>query len=137
MTTDLNKMSFDELVPTESKYLAKGDVGEDGMILTIKGFKREVLKGDDGDEEKTVLYWAEDMKPLILNKTNSQLIPIITGAKIAGDAIGKQVVAYNDITVGFGGRITGGIRLKKVAGAPKAAKTAPVADDDDSSEIPF
>lgn len=137
MTTDLNKMSFDELVPTESKYLAKGDVGEDGMILTIKGFKREVLKGDDGDEEKTVLYWAEDMKPLILNKTNSQLIPIITGAKIAGDAIGKQVVAYNDITVGFGGRITGGIRLKKVAGAPKAAKAAPVADDDDSSEIPF
>ena len=89
MTTDLNKMSFDELVPTESKYLAKGDVGEDGMILTIKGFKREVLKGDDGDEEKTVLYWAEDMKPLILNKTNSQLIPIITGVKIAGDAIGK------------------------------------------------
>ena len=129
--TDLNSLSFDELVPKESRYLAKHDVGEDGLILTIKGFRREVLKGDDGDEEKTVMHFVEDVKPMIVNRTNAQLLAICTGAATAGDAKGKQIVVYNDATVGFGGRITGGLRLKKVAGAPAAApKGAPAASPD-------
>ena len=113
-------MSFDDLVPVESKYLTKNDVGEDGVILTIKGFKRETLKSDEGDEEKTVMYFEEDYKPMILNRTNAQLLPICTGAANAGQARGRQIVVYNDPTVGFGGRITGGVRLKKVPGPPKA-----------------
>lgn len=140
MTTLNDNMSFDELVPSESKYLAKGDVGEDGMILTIKGFKREVLKSDDGDEEKTVMYFEEDLKPMILNRTNAQLLPIVTGAKTAGEAKGKKVVVYNDATISFGGKITGGLRVKKIAGAPKSPKAAPVAptlDDDSDDSVPF
>lgn len=117
---DMNSMSFDELVPSNSKYLAKGDVGEDGLILTIKGFRMETLKNDDGDEDKVVMHFMEDVKPMVLNRTNSQLVGVATGAKNAGDARGKQVVVYNDPTVGFGGKITGGLRIKKVAGAPKA-----------------
>lgn len=136
---DLNNLNFDELVPSESKYLAKGDVGEDGVILTIKGFKREVLKSDDGDEEKTVMYFMEDFKPMVLNRTNAQLLPIATGAKTAGEARGKQIVVYNDPTVGFGGKITGGVRIKKIAGTPKPARAAPpsVADSDPDDSIPF
>lgn len=115
---DLNNLDFDNLVPSQSKYLAKGDVGEDGLILTIKGFKMESVKGDDGDEDKVVMYFDEDVKPMILNRTNSQLLGVVTGCKNAGEARGKQVVVYNDPTVGFGGKITGGLRIKKVAGAP-------------------
>jgi hypothetical protein len=126
--------SFDALVPSDSKYLKKEDVGEDGMILTIKGFSREMLEADGVSEEKTIMHFVEDVKPMVLNRTNSQLLPIITGAKLSGEAKGKKVVVYNDPTVGYGGKITGGLRLKKVAGQPKAA---PKAKDEPDDEVPF
>lgn len=123
-----DSMSFDALVPKESKYLSKEDVGEDGVILTIKGFTREILKSDDGEEEKVVMSFVEPgYKPMILNRTNSQLLPVVTGANNVGEAKGKKVVVYNDPTIGFGGKITGGIRLKKVSGTPRAAE----------SDVPF
>jgi hypothetical protein len=117
--TDINAMTFDQLVPSNSKYLTKDDVGEDGMILTVKGFRNESLKSDDGDEEKMVLHFVEDVKPMVINRTNAQLIGVCTGAKTAGEAKGKQIVVYNDATVSFGGKITGGLRIKKVTGTPK------------------
>lgn len=132
--TDINAMSFDELVPSNSKYLSKSDVGEDGLILTIRGFRMETLKSDDGDEDKMVMHFMEDMKPMVLNRTNAQLVGVATGAKTAGDAKGKQVVVFNDPTVGFGGKITGGLRIKKVTGAPRAAARS---EDFDEASVPF
>ena len=120
-TTDLNSMTFDQLVPSNSKYLSKADVGEDGVVLTIKGFRMETLESDDGNEEKTVLHFVEDVKPLVLNRTNSQLVGVCTGAKTAGEAKGKQIVVYNDPTISFGGKVMGGLRIKKVSGTPKPA----------------
>ena len=121
---DLNTMSFDQLVPKDSKYLAKEDAGEDGIILTIKGFKMESVKGDQGDEDKVIMYFEEDVKPMILNRTNSQLIGVVTGAQNAGEARGKKIVVYNDPTVGFGGKITGGLRIRKVQGQPRHPQQA-------------
>jgi hypothetical protein len=116
---DINSMTFDELVPSNSKYLSKTDVGEDGLVLTIKGFRNETLKSDDGDEEKMVLHFVEDVKPMVVNRTNAQLVGVCTGAKTAGEAKGKQIVVFNDPTIAFGGKITGGLRIKKVTGSPK------------------
>jgi hypothetical protein len=118
----ISEMSFDELVPSKSKYLAKGDVGDDGLILTVKGFRMETLDGDEGSEDKMVVHFQEDVKPMVLNRTNAQLIAVATGASKAGDAVGKQIVVYNDPTIAFGGKITGGLRIKRLGGAPKAAK---------------
>jgi hypothetical protein len=75
------------------------------------------------------------VKPMVLNRTNSQLVAVATGARIAGDAKGKQVVVFNDPTVSFGGKITGGLRIKKLAGEPKPATGK--ANDFDDDEIPF
>jgi hypothetical protein len=133
--TNINEMTFDQLVPSKSKYLTKDDVGEDGMILTIKGFRMETLESDDGDEDKMVLHFMEDVKPMVLNRTNAQLVAVATGARIAGDAKGKQIVVFNDPTVSFGGKITGGLRIKKIVGAPKSATAK--TDDIDDSDIPF
>ena len=136
--TDLNTLSFDQLVPKNSKYLAKEDVGEDGLILTIKGFRMETLKSDDGDEDKMVMHFVEDLKPMVLNRTNAQLIGVVTGCSTAGEARGKQIVVYNDPTVGFGGKITGGLRIKKLAGQPRmAAVPSATSSVDPSDEIPF
>jgi hypothetical protein len=134
-TTDLNSLSFENLVPTNSKYLTKNDVGDDGLILTIKGFKKEILEGDNGDEEKVILYFVEDVNPMVLNRTNSQLVGIATGAANAGEARGKQIVVYNDPSISFGGKVTGGIRIRKMQGAPRQA---PVADPMEfESDVPF
>lgn len=132
---DFNSMTFDQLVPSQSKYLTKEDAGEDGIVLTIKGFRMEPVKGDEGEEDKMVMHFMEDVKPMILNRTNAQLVGVCTGSKTAGEARGKQIVVYNDPTVGFGGKITGGLRIKKVAGQPKPAPTRASATDGD--EIPF
>lgn len=133
--SDINSMSFDQLVPSKSKYLSKGDVGTDGMILTIRGFRVETIENDDGDEEKTVLHFMEkDIKPMVLNRTNAQLVGIATGAATAGEAKGKQIVVYSDPTISFGGKVIGGLRIKKVGGAPKPVAAS---GEDFSDEIPF
>lgn len=130
--TNINDLSFENLVPSESKYLSKSDVGDEGLVLTIKGFRQESVKGDDGDETKVVLHFMEDVKPLIVNRTNAQLIGVVTGAKTAGEARGKQIVVFNDITVSFGGKITGGLRIKKASATQKAAvEKASIAAVDD------
>lgn len=129
--TNLNSLSFAQLVPTNSNYLKKDDVGEDGVILTIRGFKQETLKTDQGDETKVVMYFVEDgYKPMVLNTTNATILGKITGCQTAGEARGKQVIVYDDPTVSFGGKNTGGLRLKKVQGAPSVPKqAAPAAID--------
>lgn len=131
---DINNMSFDQLVPTNSKYLKKDDVGEDGMILTIKGFKQETMEGDNGEEHKLVLYFVEDVAPMVINRTNSQLLQIATGAQTAGEARGKQVVVYNDQSISFGGKVTGGLRIKKIPGEPRRA---PATKNEDFEDVPF
>lgn len=141
--SNLNSMSFDSLVPSKSKYLTKDDVGEDGLILTIRGFKMETIKSDEGDEDKVVCYFVEDVKPMVVNRTNSQLIGSATGARTAGESVGKQIVVYNDPSVGFGGKVTGGLRVKRIAGAPRPAPAAPRAntqrgpDDFGDDSVPF
>lgn len=125
MNNDLNSLSFTQLVPTQSNYLKKDDVGEDGVILTIKGFAHETIKGDNGDETKVIMHFVEEgYKPMVLNSTNSVVLGKITGAATAGEARGKQVVVYDDPSVSFGGKVTGGLRLKKVQGAPSQPRQA-------------
>ncbi len=136
--TDLNSLSFAQLVPTNSNYLKKDDVGEDGVILTIRGFKQETLKTDTGDETKVVMYFMEEgYKPMVLNTTNATILGKITGCQTAGEARGKQVVVYDDPTVSFGGKNTGGLRLKKVQGAPTAPKQAAKTADPFDQDVPF
>ena len=134
-------MSFAQLVPTNSNYLKKDDVGEDGVILTIAGFKQETLKTDTGDETKVVMYFQEEgYKPMVLNTTNATILGKITGCVTAGEARGKQVVVYDDPSVSFGGKATGGLRLKKVVGSPQSPRVAfkaPVDPFDDGTGIPF
>ena len=139
-TTDLNSMSFDKLVPSDSKYLKKEDVPEEkdgGVNLTVRGFKREMIKGDQGDEEKTVMYFAEEgYAPMVLNRTNANRLAIVTGARTAGEARGRKVCVYHDPMVEYGGKLVGGLRIKQPTGATAAPKPAPAADDLDS-DIPF
>lgn len=144
----LDSLDFDQLVPKDSKFLTKGDCGEDGLILTIAGFTSEDMKTDDGGyETKVVMHFTnEGIKPMILNRTNSQLLAQATGVRKAGEARGKKIVVYHDPSVGFGGRVVGGLRIKRIPGparapaAPparaQAAKPAPAAREPGSDDEP-
>jgi len=149
MNTNLEDMSFDQLVPTNSNFLKKEDVGEDGVILTIAGFRHDVVKDENGqNEQKVVLDFAEQgYKPMVLNSTNSQLLKNATGCNTPREAKGKRVVVYNDPNVSFGSKVTGGLRIKRIPGAPsqpRQANTAPpvqeeppAVDYDNFDDIPY
>jgi hypothetical protein len=105
-----------EMIP--SKYLKKEDC-EPPVLLTITEVNQEVVGQGDDQEDKWILHFKES-KGMVLNSTNMRLLEMITGSDDTDDWIGRQVVAYPNIS--FGGKLTGGIRLK----APKLANKTPV-----------
>lgn len=99
-----------------SKFLTKSDVEPD-VLVTIKSYKQlNVAMENQAPEEKWCLYFKELDKPLVLNMTNGQLISVITGSGEFDHWIGEQIVLYNDKTVMFAGRLTGGIRVRATKG---------------------
>ena len=96
----------------ESKYLKKEDC-DTGVLFTIKDLKQEnVAKDDEPDDLKWILYGEEFTKGLVLNSTNAQLIAGIVKSEETDDWIGKQVVLFNDPSVSYAGKVTGGIRVR-------------------------
>lgn len=105
---------LDGMVPSKSNYMSKEDAGEDGLDLTIKGFAQETVGDGPDADERTVCYFEQDVKPMVINKTNMHRIGHITGAKTAGEARGKKINVFNDPFVEFGGKMTGGLRIRPV-----------------------
>lgn len=97
-----------------SKFLTKNDVEPD-VLVTIKSYEEmNVAMESQAPEMKWTLRFEELDKPLVLNSTNGQLIEAITGSGEFNDWIGTKVVLWNDKTVGFAGKITGGIRVRAI-----------------------
>lgn len=121
---------------SESKYLRKEDV-EKPVLATMDKVEQRELDGDNGKEKKWVLSFKEEsVKPMVLNKTNGTIIADITGSEEMNDWGGKQIVIFNDPSIFFAGKRTGGIRVR----APKNQSTAPKPSaplPEDADEIPF
>ena len=129
MRTDMN---INEL--KESKYLTKTDV-EPELTATITGIGKENLAREGEPPEYKYILIFKECKPLVLNSTNGQLAAMALKSEETDDWIGKQVTMYNDRTVSFAGKLTGGVRIRP--DAPQgAAPTQPVSDFDDK-DIPF
>lgn len=123
-----------------SKFLSKDDCNPP-LLLTIDGLTREnVAMESQPPEFKFCLHFREQsadgqpIKPLVLNSINAQLIAGFMGSEETDNWTGKQIVAYNDPTISFAGKITGGIRVRapKVKGVAVPAKVEP-ADQDGST----
>lgn len=110
----------------ESRFLKKEDCGPNGILVTVKDVIQENIAKDGAPEElKWVVEFAETEKPMVLNPTNAQLIAAITGKPNTEDWNGARIVLYNEPSVQFQGKITGGIRVRAPRG--KAAQSAPPA----------
>ncbi len=100
----------------ESKYLKKEDV-DPPVVVTIESWEKvNVARDNDKAEMKYTLTFAELDKPLVLNKTNGNRIARITGEGEFDAWIGKKVELFNDEDVEFGGKLVGGIRVRKISG---------------------
>lgn len=98
---------------------------EDGksLILTIQSVAEETVQSVEGKEECVVMHFCENVKPMILNKTNLKTLekllktPYIerwTGAKIEVES--QRVKAFGDVVDAL--RIKN--RLPQSVGAPNA-----------------
>lgn len=115
-----------------SKFLKKEDVGE-GVTCTITGVSQENVAKEGVDPEmKWCLHFSNLDKPLVLNSTNMQLIAKFLGSEDTDDWEGKKIILYDDPSVSFGGKLTGGIRVR----AHKAKLSDPEAKEKTTLE-PF
>lgn len=137
----------------DSKYLKRSDLDEfDGerVVTIVKIGQVNIAKEDETPEMKWAARFSEFKKPLLLNSTNIQLIAMAVSSDDTDDWIGKQVTLYDDPNITFGGKLVGGLRIKK-AGKKRPVEREPGMDDeapaprvkhgsmsdDDGDEIPF
>ena len=126
----------------DSKFLRKEDVGR-GVLVTVSGCvqKNTAMEGAD-PELKWCLTFQEHDKPLVLNATNTQLCEQICGSDDTDHWIGKRLVLYTDPSVSFGGKLVGGIRVRKPKLAappppPKPLVVTPLDSELTDDDIPF
>jgi hypothetical protein len=127
----------------DSKFLKKEDLGDDEHLVTIKKVaKTNVARDDEPPKYKGTIQFDEFPKPMVANTTNLNRI-----AKAFGNDtdswIGQQIKVFYDPDVEFGGKITGGIRVR----VPSPRSRSGGGDDDvnrklresqdDSDSIPF
>lgn len=85
------------------------------MILTIREVKEEMVTGSDGKKEECmVCHFKENIKPLILNTTNSKTIEHIYQTPYIEDWQGKRVQLYVTPVKAFGDTVDA-IRIRPKA----------------------
>src|SRR5712675_2810489 len=106
-----------------SKYLKAADFPAP-KLLTIERVEEEEMQ--DGNA-KLVAYFTECEPGIVLGKTTIEQIVEALGSDETDDWIGCPIAVYNDPSVMFGGKKTGGIRFRKAKGnhARKAVTPKP------------
>lgn len=119
------------------KFLRQSDVGA-GLRLTIAAIEKHNVAADGAPlDEKWCMEFRQIDKPLVLNQTNIQICEKAFSSDNTDDWIDNEVIAYVDPNVSYGGKLTGGIRLRMPRSAAKVvAKPVPVEEDPDD-DIPF
>jgi hypothetical protein len=73
------------------------------MVLTIRELKPEEITGVNGKKENGfVCYFSENVKPMILNKTNCKIIEKVYGSPYIEDWVGKKIQLYVTQVSAFG-----------------------------------
>lgn len=110
-----------------SKYLAGTDVGERGILVTIKAVTKQRVGQGVNAKDACIIYFHETMtpdnkpiKPMVCNKTNASRIAQMTGQTRDVDRTwpGAKVVVYYDPNVEFGGKLVGGLRVRAPRNQP-------------------
>ena len=98
---------------SDPKFLGESDF-ESGQEITatITKSTQEEVNNDGRKSDKIALSFAENIKPMVLNATNSKTIVKLTGKKKVEEWKGTQIQIYYDPSVRFGKEIVGGVRVR-------------------------
>ena len=119
--------TLDDAVPRQSKYLSKEDCDPPILVQIAYLAQDEIKVDNDAVENRGVLYFHGDIKPLILNATNRDILKAMLGVTSAGQLKNQQIVLYNDLTVVFRGKV-GGIRIRSAQQQVTPVSHVPVQD---------
>ena len=121
------------------QFLKQSDFDRDpALTFTIASAEKKAFEAKNGRpaESKWVVTFEGD-RCLGLNKTNLALLAKWFGKKPSAWT-GKQITVYRDESISFGGRLVGGLRVRKPS---KQDVSMPVesaaAEVGDSDNIPF
>ncbi len=102
-----------------SDHLSAADVFEmeqngQSTIVTIKKAGKEFAKVAGKEGEYKILYFEEDVKPLVLNTINGERIANFhpTKSPMLFDWVGIKIELYADTKVKFGKKVVGGVRVR-------------------------
>jgi hypothetical protein len=129
----INKASFFAMVTMAdafpSKWLKGTDIGDTQPTWTISAYTQEEMPGG---EKKWVLFFEEEQKGLVLNRTNADVCAKQWGDDF-DDWIGQKIGLFT-MPVQFNGKVTDSIRLRvaprKRPPVPPKKTTAEEIDDE-------
>jgi len=113
----------------DSKYFNQEHVKTGPINLTIKLTVAEMVKdGSGASKEMVVVYFYEDQKGLVLNKTNYLSLNSFcqTHTDDTSDWDNLKIQLYFDPTVTNGAKIVGGVRLREPQVMQQAPQGQPV-----------
>ena len=99
------------------KYLRSDDIfgvqKEFGIVAEITDFtEADVSRSDDPTSEiKPVIHFDGDLKPMVLNTTNLNMVVALFGTDDESKIIGQRIGIYVDDRVAYAGKMVKGLRL--------------------------
>ena len=95
------------------------------LIVTIKSVANEVVTGTDGKKETcSVMHFVEDVKPLVLNATNSKTITKLLKTPYIEHWKGRKIQLYVENGIKAFGDIVDAIRVRPFLPVDKELKCA-------------
>ena len=108
-----NKTHWKKLMDSSNYFGCYCFEDDKDIVLTIKKVTRELVTGEGGKQEEcTVMYFKEDVKPLICNKTNCKAISKLFKTPYIEEWTGRRIQLYADRNVRFGKDIVEGVRVR-------------------------
>ncbi len=104
-----------------SKYLKASDADSGDLIVTIRDVKMESVGLGKEAEEKPIVYFVEQAKGLVLNKTNANMIVQIAESGETRDWKGIQIRLIA-AEVEFQGKPVMSLRVRPVTKGPKLGR---------------
>ena len=98
------------------------DPGQD-LIVTIKSVANEVVTGTDGKKETcSVMHFMENVKPMVLNSTNSKTITKLLKTPYIEQWAGKKIQIYIEYGIKAFGDIVDALRIRPFLPVEKELK---------------
>ena len=95
------------------------------LIVTIKSVANEVVTGTDGKKETcSVMHFMEDVKPLVLNATNSKTITKLLKTPYIEHWQGRKIQLYVENGIKAFGDVVDAIRVRPFLPVEKELKCA-------------